>query len=202
MQLEHSVLIEAIKERLTIQEVAERYTSIDFGRGRGVGNTISVRCPFHSDRSPSFTIWLDSNRWKCHAGCGHGDQIDLVGTALHIKNKEAIKLLADKLGLSNDEKEQQRIKEKVDAKKADRYLVQDYKEQFNDVFQRMIILERSVEHTLKNIKSQFELEHLGDLYHVRDFVGHLLDCMVHGDILDQIYAFKEARRCLEKWGAA
>ncbi|MDQ4419946.1 CHC2 zinc finger domain-containing protein [Sphingobium sp. DEHP117] len=39
-------------------------------------------CPFHPDRSPSFTIYLDgkSGHWKghCFAGCFHGDVLDYV----------------------------------------------------------------------------------------------------------------------------
>lgn len=41
----------------------------------------SCKCPKHNDDSSSFSVYR-SNRdgrwlWKCHAGCGHGDLVDL-----------------------------------------------------------------------------------------------------------------------------
>ncbi|WP_374407447.1 CHC2 zinc finger domain-containing protein [Pelagerythrobacter sp.] len=39
-------------------------------------------CPFHSDRTPSFTVFDDGKRYQCF-GCGaHGDVLDFVG-AMH-----------------------------------------------------------------------------------------------------------------------
>jgi hypothetical protein len=40
----------------------------------------SARCPFHDDQSPSFSVFLGARgwRWKCHAGCGEGDEIDFL----------------------------------------------------------------------------------------------------------------------------
>ena len=40
----------------------------------------SSRCPLHDDRVSSFSVWqsVDGWRWKCHAGCGGGDEIDFV----------------------------------------------------------------------------------------------------------------------------
>lgn len=40
---------------------------------RQVGDQISARCPFHDDRTPSFSADTESGLWKCFAGCGHGN---------------------------------------------------------------------------------------------------------------------------------
>lgn len=40
---------------------------------RQVGDQISARCPFHDDRTPSFSADSESGLWKCFAGCGHGN---------------------------------------------------------------------------------------------------------------------------------
>jgi DNA primase len=37
-------------------------------------------CPFHEDHSRSLSLFTSKDgkqRWKCHAGCGSGDAIDL-----------------------------------------------------------------------------------------------------------------------------
>lgn len=40
------------------------------------GNKATACCPFHADRTPSFTIWMDTGKWKCF-GCGEaGDMIE------------------------------------------------------------------------------------------------------------------------------
>jgi hypothetical protein len=40
----------------------------------------SARCPFHEDKRNSFSIWRKDGLWfwKCHAGCGAGDEINLL----------------------------------------------------------------------------------------------------------------------------
>lgn len=54
-------------------------------------------CPFHPDRSPSFTIYLDSKsgHWKAHcfAGCFHGDALDYVQRIHSVGLVEAVELL-------------------------------------------------------------------------------------------------------------
>ena len=69
-------LIEKIKARYRIEDMAERLTEMRWRGHRGMG-----RCPFHSDRSPSFSVDTDRQKWHCFAGCGHGDVIDLVRIA-------------------------------------------------------------------------------------------------------------------------
>ena len=40
----------------------------------------SARCPLHEDRNASFSVWQGAHgwRWKCHAGCGAGDEIHFL----------------------------------------------------------------------------------------------------------------------------
>lgn len=41
----------------------------------------SCKCPKHNDGAASFSVWWSQRHgrwlWKCHAGCGHGDLVDL-----------------------------------------------------------------------------------------------------------------------------
>lgn len=39
-------------------------------------DSISVRCPFHADRTASMAIKLSEAVWMCHAGCGSGGILD------------------------------------------------------------------------------------------------------------------------------
>jgi hypothetical protein len=53
----------------------------------------NARCPFHDDRNPSFSVFQTDGSWffKCHAGCGQGDEITLLERYYDISNDDAIK---------------------------------------------------------------------------------------------------------------
>jgi CHC2 zinc finger/Toprim-like len=56
------------------------------------------RCPFHEDRSPSFSVFDDGKRWKCFAGCGEGDVVDLLALAKGLSNEEACREILRRAG--------------------------------------------------------------------------------------------------------
>jgi CHC2 zinc finger len=62
----------------------------------------SAYCPFHSDEHKSFSVFQSTNgngwQWKCHAGCGHGDEIDFIAKHFNISRREAIKCYLDMAG--------------------------------------------------------------------------------------------------------
>jgi DNA primase len=63
----------------------------------------SARCPFHDDKHNSFSVWKNGAGlwfWKCHAGCGDGDEITLVEKQQGISNKEATKLFLEMAGVN------------------------------------------------------------------------------------------------------
>lgn len=60
-----------------------------------------ARCPLHDDVNASATVNIAEQRWKCFAGCGHGDIYELVKLADDIGNFRANKEYADeKFGVS------------------------------------------------------------------------------------------------------
>lgn len=56
-------------------------------------NESKACCPFHNDRTPSFTIYDGDRRWYCHGGCGGGDQLDFVTRFWKIGLVEAIRMI-------------------------------------------------------------------------------------------------------------
>ena len=58
----------------TPDEIREYYMDrLGDGLGLDSREQVSVRCPFHEDGSPSFSVNLESGLWTCHAGCGSGN---------------------------------------------------------------------------------------------------------------------------------
>jgi hypothetical protein len=61
----------------------------------------SALCPFHDDQHNSFSVWqTDSGTWlfKCHAGCGEGDEITFLELHNSVSKGEATKLFLEKAG--------------------------------------------------------------------------------------------------------
>ena len=78
-----------LKERNDIEEVVSSYVNVK-RRGR---NLVGL-CPFHSENTPTITVYPDSQSFYCF-GCGAtGDVIDFVSRLRGIGSKEAAILLA------------------------------------------------------------------------------------------------------------
>jgi hypothetical protein len=60
----------------------------------------SAKCPFHEDKHSSFSIWQKDGAWffKCHAGCGKGDEINFLEKHEGILQSEATKLYLEMAG--------------------------------------------------------------------------------------------------------
>lgn len=55
------------------------------------GKGLIGKCPFHEDKSPSFSVNPDQNVWNCHAGCGGGSVIDLLARFENLEPRDVIK---------------------------------------------------------------------------------------------------------------
>jgi DNA primase len=90
--------IEAIKNAVPIVQVATEYGDFKLlGNGRLMGHCVA---PDHEDRTPSMTIFTDTQRFKCF-GCGiAGDVLDLeeIG-GLHVETWTAVVALAERYGV-------------------------------------------------------------------------------------------------------
>jgi hypothetical protein len=58
-----------------------------FEKKRRTAKRVSVSCPFHSDSSPSFVIYLDNNRFHCFSCQAKGSSIDFI---MKLQNKSFV----------------------------------------------------------------------------------------------------------------
>ena len=60
----------------------------------------TAQCPFHEDAHNSFSVWLSNGAcfWKCHAGCGAGDEINFLEKRNGISRSEATRLYLEMAG--------------------------------------------------------------------------------------------------------
>ncbi|MCL2099959.1 MAG: CHC2 zinc finger domain-containing protein, partial [Oscillospiraceae bacterium] len=87
--------LQEIKHRNGIEEIIARYVTL-----KQAGSNLVGSCPFHSEKTPSFTVFRNSASFYCF-GCGAGG--DVVTFIMKIENLDypsAVGRLADFAGLA------------------------------------------------------------------------------------------------------
>ncbi len=94
MRLSDSFL-EELRSRVDIESVISPYVNL-----RRRGKNLVGLCPFHNEKTPSFTVYPETESFYCF-GCGAGG--DIVSFMRRIENLdylEAVKMLAERAGMS------------------------------------------------------------------------------------------------------
>ncbi len=87
--------IEEILARTDIQTLIGGYVSL-----KRAGSNLKALCPFHSEKSPSFTVYPSDNSFYCF-GCGAGgDQISFIMRMEHLDYPDAVQFLAKRAGIT------------------------------------------------------------------------------------------------------
>ena len=86
--------IEELRQRNDIESVVSSYVTL-----KRRGSTSVGLCPFHSEKSPSFTVYPSSNSYYCF-GCGAGgDPITFIRGIENLDYIEAVRFLAERCGM-------------------------------------------------------------------------------------------------------
>jgi DNA primase len=87
--------IVTVKARTSLEDVVREHVTL---RSAGPGSLKGL-CPFHDEKTPSFTIRPAVGAWHCF-GCGEGgDVISFVQKVDHLSFAEAVERLAQRLGM-------------------------------------------------------------------------------------------------------
>lgn len=92
--------LDEIRNRIRLSDLIGRSTKI-FRKGRAV----KALCPFHNEKTPSFSIDDDRGLYHCFGCQKSGDHFKFVQEMQNLSFMESIQLLADELGLKLPEKE-------------------------------------------------------------------------------------------------
>ena len=97
MKIPHE-FIEEVKYRSRIEDVISSYVNL-----KRAGSNYQGLCPFHSEKTPSFTVFPGTDTFHCF-GCGAGgDVISFVMRAENLEYPGAIEFLAKRAGLAMPE---------------------------------------------------------------------------------------------------
>ena len=106
--------IEEILVRTDIQSLIGGYVSL-----KRAGSNVKGLCPFHSEKTPSFTVYPASNSFYCF-GCGAGgDQISFIMKMEHLDYPDAVQFLAKRAGITVEDSDSSPYadKPKIDKKR-------------------------------------------------------------------------------------
>lgn len=86
--------IRELEERCRLEDIVPSYLTL-----KRRGKTLVGLCPFHSENSPSFTVYPENNSYYCF-GCGKGGGVfNFVMEAERLDFVEAVRWLAQRAGL-------------------------------------------------------------------------------------------------------
>ena len=92
--------IDKIFETVRVEEVVGDFVQLKKRGANFIGN-----CPFHDEKTPSFTVSASKGIYKCF-GCGKGgNSVSFVMDHEHYSYPQALKYLAEKYNIEVEEKE-------------------------------------------------------------------------------------------------
>src|SRR5215208_5562624 len=86
--------VEQVRAGIDIVDLISQHVTL-----QKAGRTFKAICPFHSEKTPSFVVFPDTQRWHCF-GCGEGG--DIFTFLMKIENMtfaDALRRLADRIGV-------------------------------------------------------------------------------------------------------
>ena len=90
---------EEIKQRLDIVSVISDHVQLT-----KAGRNFRGLCPFHTEKTPSFFVFPERQSWRCFGCSAGGDAISFVRKKEGLVFGEALKMLADRTGVTLPEK--------------------------------------------------------------------------------------------------
>jgi hypothetical protein len=182
-------LVEEIKRRLPIEDALNQYGGLKLKiKGRFKVKSYNLNCPFHPDNTPSFTIWPKTKSWKCQAGCGGGDVINLVSRILNISNKESILFLKTQLGIES----KYSINEYA-LWQNEKKLLRGFEETKDQIRLELLLYRNLFNQAMKQVVSFQDLDKMVEVYHFKPMIEKYLEEIDSDDFEIQVAAVKHLK---------
>ena len=89
-------LLDEVKQQLDIVQVVSEYVDLDTST-----RNPKALCPFHSERTPSFVVFPETQTWRCFGACAEGgDALSFIMKMENMSFGDALHRTAERLGIS------------------------------------------------------------------------------------------------------
>ena len=95
--MKNNDVIQAIKSRLSLADMARRYVEL-----HPAGSRLVAPCPFHQETKPSFSVHEEQGTFYCFGCQASGDIFDFYGRLNGLDFKETLAALAEEAGVRLD----------------------------------------------------------------------------------------------------
>lgn len=167
-----------VKENLSITEVVSTYIRLEKS-----GSQYRARCPFHNERTPSFYVSPERKSFHCFGCQAHGDIFTFVEKIENIPFFEALKILADRAGVSLKDSQKNKEESRLVAllKDATEHLEKNF---HNSPEAREYILGRGItEETIKTFHIGYAKNEWRDLFMFLAAKGYQPEEMVEAGVV-------------------
>jgi len=169
-------IFSVVKSSVNMLDAAARY-------GIEIDQTGKALCPFHSEKTPSFTVYAGGKKFHCFGCDTGGDVIDFVGLLFNLSPLDAAKKIDSDFGLGIDigkpipAAQMKQIRRKTDLRKA---FANWERRTCNALIEYERLLTRLVE-LLRSARPGDEIEDAFVLaLEVLPIVGHWVDTLIYG----------------------
>lgn len=88
-------VIDDVKERVDLVDVVSGYVAL-----KKSGQNYKGLCPFHTEKTPSFVVFPETQTWHCFGACGTGgDVFTFIEQAEGLEFAAALRMLAERAGV-------------------------------------------------------------------------------------------------------
>ena len=173
-------MISELKQNISLASVAES-AGVELRRS---GTRYVGLCPFHTEKTPSFSIFQD-NHYKCFSCGEHGDVIDFVQKMYGLSFRDALKHLGLERG-----KITPKIREDIKRRKHRAELVKQFKKWINHYTARVGTLIIETEELMRKGIPPEDLDLYASLLHRLPVWHYHLQILVDGSDEEKFLLYK------------
>ena len=182
-------LIEEVRSRNDVVDVISGYVRL-----QKRGSTYFGLCPFHNEKTPSFSVSPGKQMYYCF-GCGAtGDAVDLTAKLFGIGLREAAVKLAEDFGLNYDSRQKPSVRPRIREPTPE----QKYQKEENHCYKVLTDYFHLLREWEKKYAPKQPDEEWNPLFaealHRKNYIEYLLDILLYGSLEERKALVAEQRK--------
>lgn len=193
--INYDTIISDIKAHTDIVEIVGETVNLSLK-----GNNYWGLCPFHQEKTASFSVSRERQRFHCFGCQASGDVLDFIRLRDGVDFKTAKALLAERAGIpAQNLTVQQRKQIQADKcrKSREKEIVKKLQAGIDEEVERLINIEKMAHSVLNSITSERDFDRPAVIWalHTKDRVGYYLDELIMANAAKQL----EIINCTRGW---